>query len=65
MKSYSVSVPHFDDLGIGRHDQIKWVVKVERLDGQAVEVVFDQQRLIGAQVIEQHLQNQKNYKIKV
>lgn len=57
--SYRVSVPHFDDLGIGRHDEIQRIVEAERFDGQAVEVVFDQQRLVGAQVIQQHLRDQK------
>lgn len=40
-------------------------MEAERLDGQAVEVVFDQQRLVGAQVIEQNLRDQINNKIRV
>lgn len=64
-KPYGVSVPHFDDLGIGGHDKIQRIVEAERLDGQAVEVVFDQQRLVGAQVIEQHLREQIINKIRV
>lgn len=56
--SYSVTVPDFDDLGVGRNNKIQLIVEVQALDGQVVEVVFDQQRLAGAQVIEQHLQDQ-------
>lgn len=55
--SYSVSVPDFDDLGVGRNNKIQLIVEVQALDGQVVEVVFDQQWLAGAQVIEQHLQD--------
>lgn len=40
-------------------------MEAERLDGEAVEVVFDQQRLAGPQVIEQHLRGQINNKIRV
>lgn len=55
--SYSVSVPDFDDLGVGRNNKIQLIVEVQALDGQVVEVVFHQQRLAGAQVIEQHLRD--------
>lgn len=56
--SYSVSVPDFDDLGVSRNNKIQLIVEVQALDGQVVEVVFHQQWLAGAQVIEQHLRDQ-------
>ena len=55
--SYGVFVPHFDDLGVGGDNQVQRIVEVERLDRQVVEVVFDQQRSAGAQVVQQHLQD--------
>lgn len=54
-ESYSVFVPEFYNLRVGRHDQVQLIVEVEWLDWQVVEVVFNKQRLAGAQVIEQHL----------
>lgn len=53
--SYTVFVPHFYDLGVSRHDQIQLIMEMERFDWQVVEMVFNQQRLTGAQIIQQNL----------
>lgn len=39
--TYSVFVPDFYDLGVGRHNQVQLIVEVEGVDWQVVQVIFD------------------------
>lgn len=58
--SYSVFVPDFYNLWVSRHNEVQLIVEVEWLDRQVIEVVFNQQRLVGAQVIEEYLRDKAN-----
>lgn len=53
--AHCVFVPHLDDLGVRRQNQMQLVVEAERLNRQAVVMVLHQQRATRAQIIQQHL----------
>lgn len=59
LEAYCVLIPHLYDFCVSGHNQVQLVVEVEWLDWQVVVVVSDQQRLAGAQVIEQHLRDKE------
>lgn len=50
-----VFVPDFYYLRVSRQDEVHLLVEVESFDWQVVKVVFDQQWLAGAQIIQEHL----------
>lgn len=54
--AYIVSVPHLDDLRIGRNDQIHLLMELNGVDGQAIVMVLHEQGARGSQVIQQNLQ---------